>query len=109
MQLTFRQHERNIVHRDIKPENILVIDKELNVKIADFGLAKIIGEQFTKREYQLEDFLDHSYASLVDAELGKPLKKIPVVEFEIPKRIVTAEDGGMNDLGSLLAQAIKAS
>ena len=39
------QHERNIVHRDIKPENILVIDKELNVKLADFGLAKIIGEE----------------------------------------------------------------
>ncbi|KAM0721826.1 hypothetical protein Q7P37_002751 [Cladosporium fusiforme] len=38
-------HERNIVHRDIKPENILVIDKELNVKLADFGLAKIIGEE----------------------------------------------------------------
>lgn len=33
------------MHRDIKPENILVIDKELNVKIADFGLAKIIGEE----------------------------------------------------------------
>lgn len=43
--LTCRQHERNIVHRDIKPENILVIDKELNVKLADFGLAKIIGEE----------------------------------------------------------------
>ena len=39
------QHERNIVHRDIKPENILLIDKNLNVKLADFGLAKIIGEE----------------------------------------------------------------
>ncbi|KAK3686998.1 serine/threonine protein kinase [Vermiconidia calcicola] len=38
-------HERNIVHRDIKPENILLIDKSLNVKLADFGLAKIIGEE----------------------------------------------------------------
>ncbi|KAF3481743.1 serine/threonine-protein kinase chk2 [Arthroderma uncinatum] len=38
-------HERNIVHRDIKPENILVVDKDLSVKLADFGLAKIIGEQ----------------------------------------------------------------
>ena len=37
-------HERNIVHRDIKPENILLTDKNLSVKIADFGLAKIIGE-----------------------------------------------------------------
>jgi serine/threonine-protein kinase Chk2 len=39
------QHDRNIVHRDIKPENILVVDKELHVKLADFGLAKIIGEE----------------------------------------------------------------
>ncbi|KAF2876491.1 kinase-like domain-containing protein [Massariosphaeria phaeospora] len=38
-------HERNIVHRDIKPENILLTDKELNIKLADFGLAKIIGEE----------------------------------------------------------------
>ncbi|KAK5173450.1 serine/threonine protein kinase [Saxophila tyrrhenica] len=38
-------HERNIVHRDIKPENILLTDKNLNVKLADFGLAKIIGEE----------------------------------------------------------------
>jgi U3 small nucleolar RNA-associated protein 19 len=72
-------------------------------------LAKIIGEQFTKREYQLEDFLDHSYASLIDAELGKALKKVPVVEFEIPKRIVTTEEGGLNSLGSLLESAVKAS
>jgi serine/threonine-protein kinase CHEK2 len=39
------QHERGIVHRDIKPENILLTDKNLHVKLADFGLAKIIGEE----------------------------------------------------------------
>ncbi|TVY81077.1 putative serine/threonine-protein kinase fhkC, partial [Lachnellula suecica] len=38
-------HERGIVHRDIKPENILLTDKNLHVKLADFGLAKIIGEE----------------------------------------------------------------
>jgi len=38
-------HERGIVHRDIKPENILLSDKNLSVKLADFGLAKIIGEE----------------------------------------------------------------
>ncbi|PGH06594.1 CAMK protein kinase [Polytolypa hystricis UAMH7299] len=37
-------HDRNIVHRDIKPENILLVDEHLSVKLADFGLAKIIGE-----------------------------------------------------------------
>lgn len=38
-------HDRNIVHRDIKPENILLVDQDLHVKLADFGLAKIIGEE----------------------------------------------------------------
>jgi serine/threonine protein kinase len=34
-------HDQGIVHRDIKPENIL-IDRRGRVKVADFGLAKII-------------------------------------------------------------------
>jgi serine/threonine protein kinase len=35
-------HDQGLVHRDIKPENIL-LDRRGRVKVADFGLAKLIG------------------------------------------------------------------
>lgn len=52
-------------------------------------IAKIISEQFTKHSYNIEDFLDHSYATMLDAELSKDIKKSPEIEYEIPKKIFT--------------------
>ncbi|HEX9700289.1 MAG TPA: TonB family protein [Acidobacteriota bacterium] len=37
-------HARNFLHRDIKPANIL-FDSERNVYIADFGIAKVLGDK----------------------------------------------------------------
>lgn len=74
------------------------------------AIARIISEQFTKQAYNLEDFLDYTYQGMLQGELGteeKPLKRIPVVEYHIPKRIFTdrllEEDGGEDTApGSLM-------
>ncbi|RBR23623.1 uncharacterized protein FIESC28_03552 [Fusarium coffeatum] len=56
-------------------------------------ISKIISEQFTKQSYNMEDFLDHSYATLLDAEIAKEIKKAPVTEFHIPKKVFFPNEG----------------
>jgi calcium/calmodulin-dependent protein kinase-4 len=43
-------HSQNIVHRDLKPENILLTSKDdtARVKVADFGLAKLMFADVTR-------------------------------------------------------------
>ena len=46
-------HDEGVVHRDIKPENVLV-DRKSRVKIADFGLAKILGRDPEEQRLTLD-------------------------------------------------------
>ncbi|OGE50929.1 hypothetical protein PENARI_c015G06210 [Penicillium arizonense] len=77
------------------------------------AIARIISEQFTKQAYSLEDFLDHTYQGMVTAELGleeRNIRKIPVVEYQIPKRIFTdrllEEDGGVDSGAGCLMRSM---
>lgn len=57
------------------------------------SICRIISEQFTKQQYNLEDFLDHGYGTLLGSELGKDGKREPVVEWRIPGRVFGREEG----------------
>ncbi|WOO77741.1 putative protein [Vanrija pseudolonga] len=61
-------------------------------------LAKIFAEQFTKPEFNLEDFLDHGYATLFDTEAARKLKNPPALA-------VALELGQPADLAPLFPQA----
>jgi eukaryotic-like serine/threonine-protein kinase len=44
-------HQKGIIHRDLKPSNVMVMSHDGTpvVKIIDFGVAKAIGQQLTKK------------------------------------------------------------
>ncbi len=72
-------HQHGIIHRDIKPANIMITATG-QVKITDFGLAKLIGSQ-----------LQHTVA---DTLLGTPL-------YMSPEQAIGNDIDGRSDIFSL--------
>src|SRR6185369_17120030 len=67
-------HEEGVLHRDIKPENIL-LDAKGRVKLADFGIAKLIDDR-THETHEPHSFHE-PHLTQAGAALGTPQYMAP--------------------------------
>ncbi|KAJ3999820.1 ribosome biogenesis protein Noc4 [Lentinula boryana] len=61
---------------------------ELHAQVSHYhapvsSMAKVYEGVFTKEEYKMEDFLDHGYGSLFEAEANRKIKKAPALNTEL--------------------------
>eukprot|EP01034_Spumella_vulgaris_P030867 gene30867-38149_t len=56
-------HKANVLHRDLKPANILVSCTDCSIKIADFGLARVVGGDLFKKSASSDTFRDEDHKS----------------------------------------------
>jgi translation initiation factor 2-alpha kinase 4 len=62
-------HDQKLIHRDIKPSNIF-LDKNFNVKLGDFGLAKILNSETKFPINTSRDFLMSNAGDLLSCGVG---------------------------------------
>jgi tetratricopeptide (TPR) repeat protein len=80
-----KMHEAGIIHRDLNPRNIMV-DKSGNLKVMDFGVAKIVGVEGLTRDGQVvgtHDYMAPEQARGQRVDERADIYSIGVVIYEL--------------------------
>lgn len=84
MQALRHAHSRGIVHRDIKPQNIMVL-RDGSVKVADFGIARIMDSQktMTKEAFGSVHYVSPEQAKGLHVDARSDIYSAGVVLYEM--------------------------
>lgn len=80
-------HSANVIHRDLKPANILINCENCTIKVADFGLSRVVGTEVIERR----TVTDHPLVLPQDAAMHRSASdsedNIEETVFEIEKPV----------------------
>eukprot|EP01038_Epipyxis_sp_PR26KG_P004488 gene4488-6344_t len=77
-------HSMNIIHRDIKPANILVNCTNCTIKLADFGLSRVIEEKEILLHYSEQEILSSVNDSLNESNNDVSNQSVAITKIPSP-------------------------
>ena len=107
----YHAHKKNIFHRDIKPSN-LMITSEGTLKLMDFGIAKVAGEQKMTQVNKIVGTIEFMAPELIegkDASIASDIYSMGATLYELVSgRLPFESDTDFNLMQSILKKKITA-